>query len=72
MQPGGWGGDRSFFGSKDSLISFTIDGLGGWFVERIDGDPSNVIGLSLPLTRTLLEQTGLAISVLWQANPLTA
>ena len=29
---------------------FTLDGLGGWFVDRIDGDPSNVIGLSLPLT----------------------
>ena len=30
---------------------FTLDGLGGPFVERIDGDPSNVIGLSLPLLR---------------------
>ncbi len=28
---------------------FTLDGLGGWFVDRIEGDPSNVIGLSLPL-----------------------
>ncbi|MCV7080771.1 Maf family protein [Mycolicibacterium insubricum] len=27
---------------------FTLDGLGGWFIDRIDGDPSNVIGLSLP------------------------
>ncbi|MDT7552337.1 MAG: nucleoside triphosphate pyrophosphatase, partial [Pseudonocardiales bacterium] len=24
--------------------AFTLDGLGGWFVEGIDGDPSNVIG----------------------------
>ena len=32
--------------------AFTLDGLGGWFVEGIDGDPSNVIGISLPLTRT--------------------
>ncbi len=30
---------------------FTLDGLGGWFVDGIDGDPSNVIGLSLPLVR---------------------
>ena len=27
---------------------FTLDGLGGWFVDGIEGDPSNVIGLSLP------------------------
>jgi septum formation protein len=47
---------------------FTLDGLGGWFVDRIDGDPSNVIGISLPLTRRLLESTGLTISALWQAN----
>jgi septum formation protein len=47
---------------------FTIDGLGGWFVERIEGDPSNVIGISLPLTRRMLEAAGLAISAVWQAN----
>ncbi|HEV7419386.1 MAG TPA: Maf family nucleotide pyrophosphatase [Mycobacterium sp.] len=48
---------------------FTLDGLGGWFVERIEGDPSNVIGISLPLTRRMLEAAGLAISAVWQANP---
>ena len=31
--------------------AFTLDGLGGWFVEGVDGDPSSVIGISLPLTR---------------------
>src|SRR3982751_3028800 len=31
--------------------SFTLDGRGGAFVERIEGDPGNVIGLSLPLLR---------------------
>jgi len=51
--------------------AFTLDGLGGWFVERIDGDPSNVIGISLPLTRRMLESAGLSISTLWQANPVT-
>ena len=34
--------------------AFTIDGLGGSFVERIEGDHSNVVGLSLPLLRRLL------------------
>jgi septum formation protein len=51
--------------------AFTLDGLGGWFVDRIEGDPSNVIGISLPLTRRMLESAGLSISALWQANPVT-
>ena len=50
---------------------FTLDGLGGWFVDGIDGDPSNVIGLSLPLTRALLSRAGLSIAELWASNPLT-
>jgi septum formation protein len=44
---------------------FTIDGLGGWFIDRIEGDPSTVIGLSLPLTRRLLGRMGLSVSQLW-------
>jgi septum formation protein len=50
---------------------FTLDGLGGWFVDGVEGDPSNVIGLSLPLTRTLLQRVGLSIAALWAANPIT-
>ncbi|MDN4520222.1 Maf family protein [Mycolicibacterium austroafricanum] len=46
--------------------AFTLDGLGGWFVDRIEGDPSNVIGLSLPLVHRLVRRTGLSISDLWQ------
>ncbi len=45
--------------------AFTLDGLGGWFIDRIEGDPSNVIGLSLPLVRRLVEATGTPISDLW-------
>jgi septum formation protein len=44
---------------------FTLDGLGGPFVERIDGDPSNVIGLSLPLLRLLLRDLGIVWTDLW-------
>jgi septum formation protein len=36
--------------------AFTIDGLGGWFVEGIDGDPHNVVGVSLPALRTMLHE----------------
>ena len=49
---------------------FTIDGRGGFFVDRIEGDPSNVVGLSLPLTRCLLARLGLSLAALWAANPL--
>jgi septum formation protein len=48
--------------------SFTLDGLGGWFVEGIDGDPSNVIGISLPLTRKLLAAVGLRVTDLWKSD----
>jgi septum formation protein len=45
--------------------AFTLDGLGGWFVDGIDGDPSNVIGISLPLTRRLLAGVGVRVADLW-------
>jgi septum formation protein len=50
---------------------FTLDGLGGWFVDRIEGDPSNVIGLSLPLTGALLQRVGLSVAELWATNSVT-
>jgi len=40
--------------------AFTLDGLGGPFVSGIEGDPSNVVGLSLPLLRELLAEVGLS------------
>ncbi|GLY68444.1 Maf family protein [Amycolatopsis taiwanensis] len=46
---------------------FTLDGLGGWFVEGIDGDPSSVIGISLPLTRRLLAEVGVSVVNLWRS-----
>ena len=47
--------------------SFTIDGLGGAFVERIEGDPGNVVGVSLPLLRRLLLELDVSIIELWRA-----
>ena len=46
--------------------AFTVDGLGGWFVDGVDGDPGTVIGLSLPLLRTLLGQLGSGVTDLWE------
>jgi len=58
----------SYVGTGEPLAvagAFTIDGLGGSFVERIEGDPSTVIGLSLPLFRSLLGELGLLVTDLW-------
>jgi septum formation protein len=40
--------------------AFTIDGLGGPYVERIEGDHHGVVGISLPLLRELLTELGVA------------
>jgi len=45
--------------------AFTLDGIGGSFVESIGGDPSNVIGLSLPLLRQMLAEFGISVADLW-------
>jgi septum formation protein len=45
--------------------AFTIEGLGGWFVDSIDGDAGNVIGISLPLLRNLLAEFAVTIPALW-------
>lgn len=47
--------------------AFTLDGRSAPFVDGIDGDPGNVIGLSLPLLRTLLAELGIGITDLWVA-----
>ncbi|GAA3029250.1 nucleoside triphosphate pyrophosphatase [Streptosporangium longisporum] len=46
--------------------AFTLDGRGGWFVEGIDGDHGNVLGLSLPLLRRLLATLGVPVPTLWR------
>jgi septum formation protein len=46
--------------------AFSLEGLGAPFIDGIDGDPSNVIGLSLPLLRRMLAELGLAITDLWR------
>jgi septum formation protein len=46
--------------------AFSIDGLAAPFVDGINGDPSNVIGLSLPLLRRLLADVGVTITELWR------
>jgi nucleoside triphosphate pyrophosphatase len=62
---------EAYLASGESLRvagGFTLDGLGGWFIDGVDGDPSAVVGLGLPLTRSLLERAGLSIAALWADN----
>lgn len=47
--------------------SFTIDGLGGPFITGVEGDPHNVVGLSLPLLRVMLGRLGVGWTELWRA-----
>ena len=45
--------------------AFTIEALGGWFIDAIEGDPSSVIGLSLPVIRAALYHFGLEVHQFW-------
>ena len=47
--------------------AFTLEALGGWFIDRIEGDPSSVIGLSLPVVRRALYSFDLHVSDFWNA-----
>jgi len=65
---------EAYLASGESLRvagGFTQDGLGGWFIDGVAGDPSAVVGIGLPLTRSLLARAGLSIAALWAANPVT-
>jgi septum formation protein len=42
--------------------AFTIDGLGGWFIDSIIGDHHNVVGLSLPALRRMLRELGYTLA----------
>lgn len=45
--------------------AFTLEAIGGWFIDSIEGDPSSVIGLSLPVVRRALYSFGLNVSQFW-------
>ena len=45
--------------------AFTIDSLGGAFIDRVDGDPSTVVGMSLSTVRRLAGQLGVTWTDLW-------
>lgn len=45
--------------------AFTIDSLGGAFIDRIEGDPHTVVGLSLPALRNLVKSFNVEWTDLW-------
>ena len=58
----------AYVGTGEPLLvagAFTIDGIGGAFIEGIDGDHSNVIGLSKPLLRRLITELGYSYPDFW-------
>lgn len=49
--------------------AFTVDGLGGPFVRGIEGDHHTVVGVSLPLLRTLVRGFDVPWPQLWKDRP---
>ena len=45
--------------------AFTVDSLGGAFIDRIDGDPSTVVGMSLSTLRVLVRRLDVEWTSLW-------
>lgn len=45
--------------------AFTVDSLGGAFIDRVQGDPSTVVGMSLSVTRRLVREVGIRWTELW-------
>ena len=50
--------------------AFTIDGLGGAYVTGIEGDPHTVVGISLPLLRSMFGELGYAWHDFWRPRAL--
>lgn len=44
---------------------FALEGRGGFFVEKLEGCHTNVIGLSMPLLRRMLAELGYGVSDFW-------
>ena len=60
---------RAYVATEEPLHvagAFTIDGRGAAFVDRIEGDHGNVVGLSMPLLRRLLAEIDVPLTELWR------
>ena len=48
--------------------AFTVDSLGGPFIDRVEGDPSTVVGMSLSTLRRLANELGVRWPSLWASS----
>lgn len=48
--------------------AFTVDSLGGAFIDRVEGDPSTVVGMSLSTLRRLVGELGVTWTDLWNRS----
>lgn len=48
--------------------AFTVDSLGGAFIERVEGDPSTVVGMSLSTLRRITGELGVTWTDLWNRD----
>lgn len=48
--------------------AFTLDGFAGAFIRGIEGDPHNVVGVSLPVVRTMVAELGGRWTDLWSTS----
>ena len=49
--------------------AFSLEGRSAPFIDGIDGDPTNVLGLSLPTLRRMLASLDIPITDLWRPDP---
>jgi septum formation protein len=49
----------------DVAGAFTLDGRAGAFIDGVEGDPHNVVGISLPHLRRMLAELGITWTDLW-------
>jgi septum formation protein len=59
----------AYVASRESIGvagAFTLEGRSAGFIDRIDGDPANVLGLSVAALRRLLAAYGVEISEVWR------
>lgn len=53
----------------DKAGGYALQGVAGWFVESVEGSPSNVIGLPLELVRQMVFEAGIPSPPLRPVRP---
>ena len=62
---------EAYVASGEPLLvagAFTVDSLGGAFIERVEGDPSTVVGMSVSTLRRLVRALDVEWTALWNST----